>query len=181
MTTIVKEVGSEQIHRIGEIDRSETVEAKYNGELLGDRRTLTLRRIEIDPPQHWSGWDAAGVEWRAAEWKAELDKGGLMLGAFRDGQFVGFAVLGPQRKDGSAEVHALFVHAAHRRHRIGSLLWEHLEQHARGRGVKALLIYSNRSASAVEFYISRGCRIVALADKSLVRQIRLDVIFAKAL
>ena len=181
MTIEVEQLGTDEIHRVAEIDRSETVAAHYAAERLPDGRTLALRRMPYNPPRRIKAWDESDIEHRAGLWKTQLEKGGLLLGAVDGQRLLGIAVLGPGSSDDSAELCALFVDAHHRRTGIGSPLMSDVEKHAKDRGIKSLFIYANPTSSAVEFYLSRDCKIISIVDKTLVTHLPWDVVFAKEL
>lgn len=65
---------------------------------------------------------------------------------------IGFTIMGPERRDGSAELCALFVDASHRRSGVGSLLMDGIEREAAERGIRRLFPYSNETESSVRFY-----------------------------
>jgi GNAT superfamily N-acetyltransferase len=181
MNMTVRTMEVKDISLIGTVDRSETVAALYVARRSSDGLSLSLRRVEQDPPIARGPWSREGVERRLTEWRPQLERGGVLLGAFGDEQLVGFAILGPKRSDESAELCAIFVAAGHRRAGIGSLLMEEVERQARERGVRSLLVFSNPTASAVDFYLKQGCSIVSLVDKTLVRDLPWDVVLAKEL
>ena len=59
------------------------------------------------------------------------------------------------------------------------MLMDDIERKAVQRGIRALFSYSNETESSVRFYRKRGCRIVGLVGKALVKHLPGDVIFAK--
>lgn len=181
MSIAVRTMEPKDISLIETVDRSEMVAALYIAQRSSDGLSLSLRRIEKDPPIARGPWSSEGVEHRLSEWRPQLEKGGVLLGAFGDEQLVAFAILGPKRSDESAELCAIFVAAGHRRAGIGSALMKEVEEQARERGVRSLLVFSNPTASAVDFYLKQGCSIVSLVDKTLVRDLPWDIVLAKEL
>lgn len=181
MDTIVTEMEADRIRMIEQVDRSELVEAEYMAGQSSDGRSLTLRRLEKSPPERIGPWSAEDVDQRIADWKPQIESEGLLLGAFRGEKLIGFAALSSRVPDGSAELLALFVDAKHRRLGVGSLLMEAVEDLARQRGIRALLIASNRTASSVEFYLKHGCKAITLRNNSVIRHGPEDPVFAKQL
>jgi GNAT superfamily N-acetyltransferase len=177
----IRRMDHAEINRIGEVDRSETVEAVYLAERSPDGLGLRLQRARKDPPMRLRPWGQAEAERRMRLWKPGLEEGGVLLGAFDGEELVGFAILGPTRSDDSAELCGIFVAAGRRRRGIGSRLMAELENQARKRRIKALVIFSNPTASAVEFYLNEGCKLIGLAEKTLVKELNWDVVFAKEL
>ena len=94
---------------------------------------------------------------------------------------VGFAALGPKLADASAELLGLFIDAGQRRQGIGSLLMSQTERLARQRGVQAIFLSSNRTCSAVEFYLKHGCKAITLRNRFVVKHWKADPVFAKEL
>ena len=181
MSIEMKPMASHEIALIGQVDRSETVEGLYLARLSADGVSLTLEYVPQDPPLRIPAWDASAVDRRVERWRPQIEQGGLAIGAFDADRLAAFAILGPTQSDASAELCALIVGAEHRRSGIGSRLMDEVETCASARGVKALFIYSNETQSAVRFYLKRGCRIIGLADKTLVKHLPWDVVFAKRL
>lgn len=181
MSITVREMKPEEIVRIAEVNRSEQVKALYLAERQDDGFTLCLRREPKDPPISTPHWDEKGVKHRINLWRPELDKGGTMLGAFDEDRLAGFAILGPKRRDNSAQVAAMFVDSRYRRTGIGSLLKRELEKKAREAGITALYLYSNPTESSVNFYLKHGYKIISIVDKTLISHLPWDVVMAKEL
>ena len=177
----LREMDLKEIWLIEQVDRSERVEAKYVADRSADGMGLSLRRVPKDPPGETGPWGKRGVEARINLWRPKLEKGGVMLGAFDRERLVGFGILGPKLRDGSAELCAIFVDTEYRRSGIGSRLMGEIEMRARERGVSALSIGSNPTASAVEFYLKHGCKVITLSDNSLIKHRPGDPVFAKEL
>jgi hypothetical protein len=94
--------------------------AEYVAVASDDGLGLRLSRVPLDPPSRIGPWGNAGVEARIGSWRPEVESGGFYIGAFREARLCGFGVLGPVEKDGSAELHALFVDAGCRRSGVGA-------------------------------------------------------------
>ncbi len=178
---VLKEMSPDNLHMIDQVNRSELVHATYVAVPSPDRMSLTLERIEKAPPGQTPPWDAEGVASRIADWKPKIEKGGLLLGAFRGQRLVGFSAVGDLADDGSAELVALFVDSDHRRQGVGAMLMERTERLAKQKGIRALVIYSNPTASAVGFYLKRGCTPITLRSRAIVKHLIGDPVFAKEL
>jgi len=181
MDPVIREMEVGDLSRIGEVDRSESVHALYVAELAPDGLGLALKRVPQDPPEQVPVWGEKGVAERVGWWQPELEKGGLLLGAFVGDTLAGFAVLGVRKKDDSADMCALFVGKGYRRIGMGELLAGEVEARARKRGVKALSVYSNPTESAIRFYMKHGYEIIGLFAKSTIKTISGDVVFAKSI
>lgn len=176
----LERLDADDLPRISEVDRAERVEAEYLARPTADGRGLALKRVALDPALEIPTWSEYGVEVRVREWRPQVEAGGVFEGAFLDSKLVGFGVLGPER-DASAEVCALFVDAGQRRAGVGGLLMARLEELARERGVRALWLGSNRTASSVEFYLKHGFGVISLNSNALVAHRPGDPVFAKSL
>ena len=171
----------DDIHRIEQVNRTEVVEAQYVTVASPDGMSLSLQRVEEDPPDRAGPWGPDGVAARIAEWKPKIERGGFLLGAFGGERLVGFSAVGGRMEDGSAERVALFVDADHRRRGIGGMLMDETERLAGRRGIEVLFISANRTASAVEFYLKCGCTPITLRSRSMVKHWKADPVFAKEL
>ena len=88
---------SSDISRIGEIDRTEVIKARYRCALAPDGASISLIERQLDPPEVFPAWDEEGMKRRAKWWRREVDEGGLLLLAEDAGRVLGFAVLGPPK------------------------------------------------------------------------------------
>ncbi|MDP6125494.1 MAG: GNAT family N-acetyltransferase [Candidatus Latescibacteria bacterium] len=159
----------DQMLRIGEIDRRESVDAIYVCVRSDDGLSLRMEKEVFDPPRQNPGWDEEGVRRRARWWRREIEEGGLFLVAEKEGRIAGFAILGAARGDGGADVVAVFVSREHCSQGLGCKLMESLECHAAKRGVVALTVASNSEVRSVEFYRSLGYQLKCLIDNTIVR------------
>ena len=164
-----------------QVDRSENVKAIYRGRPLDDGLGLRLQKVIQDPVITIPPWSEEGIARRIKQWQPEVGKGGHLLAASTNGKIVGFGLIGPRRTDGSIELCALFVSSEMRQAGVGTILFYQLEALAKEEKAKSLLIYSNPTASAVEFYRKQHCEIIGIADKRLVTHLPWDVVFAKSL
>ena len=172
-----------RIDRIGEIDRTELIEAKYRCRLSADGGGIVLRREELESPELFPDWDEAGVERRARWWKREIDEGGALFLAEEEGRVKGFAVLGPEKAGRCAEMVALFVDRAHRGTGLGRRLVESLEVEAARRGIEAIYVQSNETVASVGFYQRVGYTIACLMDPTTMwlPMLETSIVLAKRL
>lgn len=154
------------ISRIGEVDRTEVIEAYYRCILTEDRRSMRLTHVDIDPPRT-TVWSQADVEERIEKWTPELEAGGAMYGAQSGGKLRGFAIVSAKRSDGSAELVALFVDTAHRGRGLGTRLYRMAEERARDAEARTIYIGGNPMVPCVDFYLARGAQIVRITDVRL--------------
>jgi ribosomal protein S18 acetylase RimI-like enzyme len=159
---VIRELPAEDINRIGEIDRSEYIASAYKVE------DGVLQNVEhtFDVPS----WNADEVAENIAYWLPELQNGGVLLGAFVDERFVGFAILGHRLfgdDHDQMQLVALYVSKDFRRQGIASQLTEEVSRLAKARGAKYLYISATESQSAVGFYTSRGSELVAKVNEEL--------------
>jgi len=166
---------------VGQVDRSESNTAEYVALPSDDGLSLRLTRVPVDPPSHIPPWGEAAVAMRIGWWKPEVEAGGFFLGAFHQQTLCGFGVLGPVKEDRSIELHALFVDAGCRRSGVGGLLLRELERAAMRLGASSVWCGSNRTASAVEFYLKHGYRVISLNSNAVVRHRSGDPVMAKLL
>ena len=162
-------VSSSEIARIGEIDRTEKINARLRCVLASDGNSIVLLKEEIDPPEEVPNWDDEGVRRRAKWWKREVDEGGALFLAEDNGKLTGFAVLGAGKAGECAEMVALFVDKDHRAEGLGGKLVQRLEDEARERGIENMYVQSIETTASVGFYQSVGYRIACLMDASTMR------------
>jgi ribosomal protein S18 acetylase RimI-like enzyme len=172
---------TDEITRIGEVNRSEITETEHIIKSDGSGFGLVATRIESSPPTVVPPWGKRGTVIRIQNWVPALGRGGFLYGAFDAERLVGFIILGPKGKDGSGEIVALFVDQDHRRMGIGGTLMTWAEGKARALGMESLFLYSNPTGSSVGFYLNAGFEIVGLISKEVVESLPGDIIMAKKL
>ena len=155
------------IDRMGEVDRTEVIDAYYRCVLREDRRSMRLTHVDIDPPRTIA-WSHADVRERIEKWTPELKGGGTMYGAQSDSKLRGFAIVSAKRPDGSAEMVALFVDAAYSGRGVGARLYSMAEERAKDVGARTMYIGANPMVPCVDFYLGRGAQIVRMTDVRLV-------------
>jgi len=161
-------VDSSAISRIAEIDRTELIQARYRCALAPDGASIALIERQLDPPEVFPDWDEEGIRRRAKWWQREVDEGGMLLIAEEEGELHGFAVLGPQKAGGCAEMVALFVDKSRRGKGLGTELVRRLEDEARRRGIENIYVQSVDTVASVDFYRSVGYSVMCLMDSSTV-------------
>ncbi len=181
MQITIRELSADDISLAAQVDRTETVYAKYVARYQNDRRTLALSKVELAEPITIPTFRAEHFPARLASWKEQIADGGALIGAFDGEQLVGFIILKNAEEDSSAQISAVFVNAQHRRRGIGGQMLRRVEAIARTRAVKTLWLSSNETASAVEFYFKQGFSLLALCDNTFVPHRSGDPLFAKAI
>lgn len=177
----IRELDAADIDRIGEVDRSELVVAEYLARPTANGLGLHLERVGLEPPQVVGPWTSEDIAHRVKLWQPEIDAGGCFFAVEEETQLKGFAILGPVAPDRSVELCALFVDAGCRRTGIGFRLLEAVEAWAREHGAGSLWCGSNRTESAVRFYITHGFCAIGVSDNSLVPHRLGDPVLAKPL
>ena len=152
----IRELGTEDIELIREIDRSEHVDTLYT---VTDGR-LHSERVEFEVPS----WDSEGhgdhsAARRITEFRPIVENGATLLGAFTDDRFAGIAIVDPAFEDGTAWFAFLHVSREYRRRGVASALWAAGAAIAAAAGATSIYVSATPSGSAVGFYISRGCRL----------------------
>jgi GNAT superfamily N-acetyltransferase len=158
----VRVMGREELARIRQIDRTESVHTLYR--VIGGRMMKERKHIEVQP------WAAAHCDAHIAWQEYELSEGGVLLGAFEGEEFLGLAVLGNRPVGGdprTAQLVFLHVSRPHRRKGAATALLAEAIRQARMRNRKRLYISATPSESAVGFYMSKGARLAEKPDPGL--------------
>ena len=171
---------SEDVERIGEVDRTERIDAKYRAASVEGGRSLILKAAPVEPPRLYT-WTPQGILTRVLSWKPEVLQGGAMFGAVERERLAGFAIVSQRRQDETCELVALFVDAALRGTGMGSRLFAMAEEAAYDRDARALFIASNPTVATVDFYLNRGARVVGMQERSLVGGLNDGIQMAKPL
>jgi GNAT superfamily N-acetyltransferase len=146
----VQRLTPDELARISEIDVTESGDLIY--EQSGEH--LFVRH------EHWKRHPRDARHWQpfVEEWRAMLARGGVALGVFDGAALAGLAVLRYELAPGMAQLAALFVDRAHRRHGVASALVDEVVRLARESGARELYVSATPSASAVGFYLRHGFR-----------------------
>jgi GNAT superfamily N-acetyltransferase len=148
-----RRLAREELARIGEIDRTERIEALYvqHGERLE-------RQAGDWSARAWSS-EGAGEHSVAAQRAAcerLLEDGGVALGAFDVDRLVGIGVVLPHLRPGIAQLAYLHVSDGYRATGIGGKLTAELEGIARDAGDTEIVVSATPSENTVRFYSRRG-------------------------
>lgn len=144
----------DDLPRLNAVDRSEHITRQYV--VVGD--TLVVREVDI----HAGPWDRTPEPGQhehpqVAAWRALLERGGILLGAFEGADtLAGFALLLPELEPGLADLALLYVGAKHRGHGIGVRLCDEVVTRAREGGAERLYVSATPTVPTVDFYAARG-------------------------
>jgi ribosomal protein S18 acetylase RimI-like enzyme len=166
----IRELGHDELGRIGEIDRSESVRFKYVYE------HGALRPVEIN--HEIPTWNEAMVADAIRMLEPKLREGGVFLGAFDGDRMVGVAVLGGAligRAHDQLQLAFLYVSNGYRRLGLARRLLDEVCALARMKGARQLYISATETESAVGFYLGYGCRLAGQVDEELYRLEPLDI------
>ena len=149
MAIRIVQLAHDQLGRIAEIDRSESVRFKYEYD------AGTLRQVEIN--HEIPAWSEAMIADAVAMLEPKLRSGGILLGAVEGDRLVGVAVLDGEfigeRRD-QLQMAFLYVSNGYRRRGIARLLMDDVCVHARRMGARQLYISAAETESAVGFYLA---------------------------
>lgn len=166
----VQELGSAELARVAEIDRSERV----GGFFVVENGALRLVERELEIPT-WTADELAETRRRLT---ATLATGGAFLGVLDGSALVAGAVLGGAPLPGvPARLELVFLHVSrtHRRRGLAGLLFDESCRRAREAGAAQLYISSSDVAPAVRFYLARGCALAARIDRVIAARWPEDV------
>lgn len=177
-TVETRELGSDELWRVGEIDRSERIDVLL--EQHGSE--LVARRGSWDAPP----WDPLGDgEHSVAAQRRALvryvEAGGVARGALSTGRLVGIGVVVPHLRPSVAQLAYLHVSNGFRSSGVGSRLCAELELSARRAGDTEVVVTATPSENTVRFYLGRGYRPMATPLPELLELEPDDVHLAKAL
>lgn len=174
VTITIQELPASAMPRLGEIDRSEHIRTLY---AYRDNQ-LIPRQVDIQV----QGWPPGQVASIIAACEPELAAGGTLFGALDGDTLAGIAVLGNRWILGDQlQLVLLHVSSAYRRQGIAQRLFNAAAERARQNGAKAMYISATESESAVNFYLSQGCRVAEQVDPDLYALEPLDIHFVKPL
>jgi GNAT superfamily N-acetyltransferase len=154
----IRDLGREELWRIGEIDRTERIEVlieQHGTELVARRGSWTAPAW--DPDGH--GEHSVRAQLQALACYA--DAGGIALGAFSNGRLVGIGVVLSHIRPAIAQLAYLHVSQDFRSVGIGSRLVADLELIARCAGDTEIIVTATPSENTVRFYLGRGYAPVA--------------------
>ncbi len=174
----IRPLETDELDRVGEIDRSEPIAALY----VQDGVRLEVREGDRSAP----GWDPEGEGEHSVaaqrRWLRHLaGRGAVGLGAFEAGRLVGIGVVVPQLRPGIAQLAYLHVTNGRRARGIGRRLSDDLEQVAREAGAVSIVVSATPSLNTVDFYRRRGYEPMAAPLPELFELEPDDVHMEKAL
>jgi len=157
MSLSYRRLDRDELARVGEIDRTETIDTLYVHE------EGALRKVRGDFSA--AAWDPVGTgQHSVAAQRAELvryvDKGAVCFGALDD-RLIGIGVVLPHLRPGVAQLASLFVSDGYRGEGVGTTLTEELERLAREAGSRSMVVSATPSRNTVEFYRRRGYELMA--------------------
>lgn len=159
MTLVIRHLAAGDLHRLAEIDRTETINAAYrqHGELL-EEIAVEWRAFPWDPQddhEHSVARQIAGC-------REHMEAGGQLLGAFvstEEGeQLAGLGIMTPEVRPGVAQLAFLHVSQAFRGQGVGRALAAELERLARESGATEYVVSATPTKRTVDFYLALGFR-----------------------
>jgi GNAT superfamily N-acetyltransferase len=139
--------------RIGEIDRTERIEAIY----VQQGTDLEERVGDRSAPAWFSdGEGEHSVAHQRAECERHMAAGAIGLAAFADGRLVGIGLVTPHLRRGIAQLAFLYVSNEYRARGVGGRVSDELERLAREQGDTTIVVSATPSLNTVRFYLGRG-------------------------
>jgi len=162
----VRVLGVDEVDRIREIDRAETIRIGYRQE--GTELVETPVRWDDPGWREGDGEHSFGRMIRGAEDLMEVE--GTAFGAFDGDRLVGIAIYRPRLTEAVGQLGLLHVSAGYRRRGIASRLFREVLALARSDGAECLYVSATPSGSAVGFYLHHGFVPTADPDPQLLRE-----------
>ena len=156
----------EELERIRDIDRSETIRTGY----LQNGSQIVAKSVNWDE----SGWlegdgeHSFGEMIRGAERQLEL--GGTAIGAFDGDRLAGIAIYRPRLTQDMAQLALLHVSDGYRRQGVASRLYDEVLRMAHGDGATHLYVSATPTGSAVGFYRTKGFEPTDEPDPGLLAE-----------
>lgn len=148
-----RQLGSDELARVGEIDRTERIEVLY---VQHGRRLETRLGDWSAPPWFTEGESEHSVAYQVAECERYVREGGAALGAFAGDRLVGIGLVKPHVRPGISQLAYLHVSDGHRGRGIGGRLSDELERIAIEAGAISMVVSATPSVNTVRFYLGRG-------------------------
>ena len=161
----VKVLPAGRLGLIVDIDRSEHIDTLFEVRA----GVVTSRPVDIDVPR----WTSGGIGPHSVEGFLDflepiLERGATLLGAFDQDRLAGVAIVEEQFEGDMAWLVFLHVSNAYRRQGVGTALWTKAVARARSAGSHAMYVSATPSASAVGFYLQRGCTLARTPHPGLL-------------
>lgn len=168
-----------QIRLVKTSELVESVLEKFN------RYQVTNRVLYTDKGQYFYKDDHFIESWNREKKHQVIEalqncikKGGSVIGAFKDGYFMGFASVENEFFGNSNEYLELsYIHISYeyRGCGIGKRLFEACCEEAKKKGAKKLYISSHPAEETQSFYKSRGCIFATYINKKILAKEPLDI------
>ncbi len=155
---------ADRLGLLAEIDRSEHIQTMFEARA----GKLTSRPVDIEMPR-WKleGSGPHSVRGFLDDLEPILKRGATLLGAFDQEHMAGIAIVEERFEGDMAWLVFLHVSNAYRRQGVGSGLWNGAIDRARSAGSQSIYFSATPSASAVGFYLDRGCEVVRVPRSAL--------------
>jgi GNAT superfamily N-acetyltransferase len=140
------------LDRIGEIDRTERIDALY----VQHGAELDRREGDWSSPPWREGRGEHSVAHQRSQCEGYLAAGALGLSAYEGERLVGIGLVLPHLRPGIAQLAFLHVSHGYRGRGVGSRLAAELERLARGQGDASMVVSATPSENTVRFYLRRG-------------------------
>jgi predicted N-acetyltransferase YhbS len=153
----------DEIGKLWEIDRSETIEAVYG--LVDGSLVLTREHHDV------KGWPPGEAEKYTPILEDCHDRAGWFHGLFDGQKPIGAAVLESRfigRSRDQLQLKFLHVGSQHRGKGFGSRLFGLAASEARKRGARSLYVSATPSEHTIDFYLRLGCTIASEPDPELL-------------
>ena len=148
-----RELEREEIHRFGEIDRTETIDGIY----YQQGADCVMVAEHHDVPK----WSDAFKQKKISRLLEVYDSGASVFGAFDSDVLVGLAMLDHQpveSGDKRLNLEGLWVSHSYRNQGIGKVLFRMAARESQTRGAHALYVSATPSENTVRFYRRLRCR-----------------------
>ena len=143
----IRELRIEELERVYEIDRSESVQRMYrqsDGALEAYDDSLTLS----SEPGFWAS--------HIGQWRDVMERAAISFGAFDGDRLAGFTLFRRELAPKVDQIVALYVSAEYRLSGVAKTLFVEAQQAAKKAGAKQLYVATPPTGSAVGFYLSQG-------------------------
>jgi GNAT superfamily N-acetyltransferase len=168
MNTTIRRLQIDEIPTIGQIDKSDVVDAQYVCRGQPDGLGLFLKCVKVDPPEEEPNWGEIELADRYALWRRNYEEeGAVFIGAFVDNTIVGICAVVKLKDRRTAEIYTLQVDKDHRKQGLGTTLLARAESQCTTWGCLQLFTYTTFKASSLDFYRSKGYRIVGIQDPAV--------------
>jgi GNAT superfamily N-acetyltransferase len=159
MSLTIRPMQPAELDRLGEIDRTERVEAIY----IQRGTALEERPDPCDvPPWSPAGDDPHSVPDQIGFCRWHVARGAAIIGAFDGERLAGIGLVTPHIRPGIAQLAFLHVSDGYRGQGIGRRLVAALEALAVAAGDTAMVVSATPSVNTVRFYM--GCGYAPMAE-----------------